>query len=226
MKRNIGLLLAFFCISVAPAFGQVWSGVGVHAGGTAALLRGDDVGITDDATDRSLGLTIGLYKSIPLGGGFALQPEVMYVQKGGELSFEDMLTDEDVASDVDLTFNVDYVEVPVTLAYAVPTTGRLVPMLYAGPYVSLSTRRNVDFDVEGGSLSIDGDEFFKRLDYGAVFGADFGVRLKSRMATIGVRYDLGIADIAKDGDEFDGDDVTVSPDVRNDEWSILVGFRL
>lgn len=227
MKRMFGLLLALLCVGITPAFGQVWSGVGVHAGGAAALLRGDDVGITDDATDRSLGLTIGLYKSIPLGGDFALQPEVMYVQKGGELSFEDMLTGEDMPSEIDLTFNVDYVEVPVTVAYAVPLQGRYVPMLYAGPYVSLSTRRNVEFDVDGGSLSIDGDEFFKRLDYGAVFGADLGVRLKGRMATVGVRYDLGIADIAKDDDDLDGDDgLAVNPDVRNDEWSILVGFRL
>lgn len=225
MKKRMGfLVLILLFISVTPASAQVWSGVGVHAGGTAALLRGNDVGITDDATDRSLGLTLGLYKSIPLGAGFAVQPEVMYTQKGGELTFDEMI-DEETSAEFDLTFNVDYVEVPVALTYTIPTNSRYMPMLYAGPYVSMVTRRNATLDVEEANLSIDGDEFFKRFDYGAVFGADLGFRLTRRIATVGVRYDLGIADIAKD-EGFEEDEVAVGTDVRNDEWSILVGFRL
>lgn len=223
MKRfGFTLLLLLFAV---PVSAQVWSGVGVRAGGTAALLRGDGVGLTDDTTDRSLGVSIGVYKSFPMGNGFAVTPEVMYTQKGGELSLDEVVTEAATSSSADLTFHVDYLEVPVTVSYAVPTGGRLVPMLYAGPYVSLSTRRNVDFDLEDVSVSIDGDALFKRVDYGAVFGADLGLRMKTRLATIGVRYDLGIADIAKDG--ASGDDVEVlAPDVRNDEWSVLVGFRL
>lgn len=224
MKKIIGLALVLTLMGMAPAMAQVWSGVGVHAGGAAALLRGNDVGITDDATDRNYGFTIGLYKSIPIGAGFAVQPELMYAQKGGALTFDESF-DEETTSEVDLAFNVDYLEVPVALTYTIPTQSRYVPMLYAGPYVSLATRRNVTFDAEGMSLSIDGDEFFKQIDYGAVFGADLGFRLKQRIATVGVRYDLGIADIAKDDVSDDGE-VTVGSDVRNDEWSILVGFRL
>lgn len=223
MKKILALLPVLLLMGATASLAQVWSGVGVHAGGAAALLRGNDVGITDDATDRSFGFTVGVYKSIPLGAGFAVQPEVMYAQKGGELSFEDIVGEETM-SEVDLTFNVDYVEVPVALVYTIPTQSRFVPMLYAGPYVSLTTRRNASFDTEGINFSIDGDEFFKRFDYGAVFGTDLGFRMKQRIATVGLRYDLGIADIAKD-DELTEDEVAVGTDVRNDEWSILVGFR-
>lgn len=223
MKKTIGVVLILLLMGLTPAMAQVWSGVGVHAGGSAALLRGNDVGITDDATDRNYGFTVGLYKSIPIGAGFAVQPELMYTQKGGALSFDEMIDEETM--EVDLNFNVDYLEVPVALTYTIPTQSRYLPMLYAGPYVSLATRRNVTFDVEDASLSFEGDEFFKRIDYGAVVGADLGFRLVRRLATVGVRYDLGLADIAKDGVSDDGD-VTVGSDVRNDEWSILVGVRL
>lgn len=226
MKKILGLTLTILILmSATPAFAQWWSGVGVRAGGNAALLRGDEVGITDNATDRNYGFTVGLYKSIPLGAGFALQPEVMYAQKGGALSFDEMI-DEETSANIDLTFNVDYVEVPVALAYTIPTGSRYLPTLYAGPYASLSTRRSATFDAEGMSLSIDGEDFFKRLDYGAVFGADLGFRMARRTATVGVRYDLGVADIAKDGQFSEEDDIVVGSDLRNDEWSILVGVRL
>jgi hypothetical protein len=211
-------------MGLTPAMAQVWSGVGVHAGGSAALLRGNDVGITDDAADRNYGFTIGVYKSIPLGAGFAVRPELMYTRKGGALSFDEMIEDE-TSTEVDLNFNVDYLEVPVALTYTIPTQSRYLPMLYAGPYASLATRRNISFDADGVSLSVEGDEFFKRLDYGAVFGADLGFRMKRRIATVGLRYDLGLADIAKDGVSDEGD-VAVGSDVQNDEWSVLVGVRL
>lgn len=226
MKTRIGFFaLTLLLLGATPSFAQWWSGVGMHAGGSAALLRGNDVGITDDATDRSLGFTIGLYKSVPLGAGFAIQPELMYTQKGGTLSFDDMI-DEETNAEFDLTFNVDYLEVPVALTYTIPIQSRYLPTLYAGPYMSLVTRRDATFDAEGASLSIDGDEFFKRIDYGAVFGADLGFRLKQRIATLGVRYDLGLADIAKDGQFSDEDDIAVGSDIRTDEWSVLIGFRL
>lgn len=134
MKKHIILLLALLLAGTTAAFAQAqpirsqwWTGIGVHAGGAASLLRGEDVGITDDTTDRRLGFTVGLYKAIPLGAGFALQPEVMYAQKGGELSFDETVNGSTIESE--LIFDLDYVEVPVTLSYAIPTHSRYVPML-------------------------------------------------------------------------------------------------
>lgn len=226
MKRFLGLtLLVFVLLGATPAFAQWWSGTGVRVGGNGALLRGNDVGITDNTTDRNYGFSAGLYRSIPLGNGFALQPEVMYAQKGGSLSFSEPI-DEVNAFEMDVAFNVDYVGVPVTLSYTIPTGSRYVPILYTGPYVGLATRRNVTFEMDGADFSIDADDFFKRVDYGAVFGADLGFRTARRMATVGLRYDLGITDIAKDGMLSEDDQIPVGTDVRNDQWSVVLGFRL
>lgn len=229
MKKHIILLLALLLAGTTTVFAQAqpirsqwWTGIGVHAGGVASLLRGEDVGITDDTTDRSLGVTVGLYWAFPLGAGFALRPEVMYAQKGGELSFDETVNGSTV--DSELVFDLDYVEVPLVLSYAIPTQSRYVPMLYAGPYVGLATRREATFEVDEGSVSVDADDVFRQFDYGAAFGADLGVRLKKRMATVGVRYELGIADIAEDDEAVNG--VALENEARNDEWSILVGFRL
>ena len=221
--KKLFLLVTLLFAGAATALAQPLSGVGLRLGGSAALLRGDNVGITDDATDRSLGFSVGVYKAFPLGGGFAIQPEVSYTQKGGKLDLDDF-GDEMFTGDV--TFNVDYIEVPVAVAYSLPVQGRLVPMLYAGPYVSFATRRNASFDFEDGDFDIDGDETFKTVDYGAIMGADLGFKLRRHTATLGVRYDLGIADIVKDDDTIGEDDeFGVANDVRNDEWSVLVGFR-
>lgn len=223
MKKHIGLLLILLFAGATTALAQPWSGLGVHAGGTAALLRGDNVGITDNTTDRNLGFTVGLYKAVPIGAGFEVLPEVMYVQKGGELSLDETINGNTTESE--LIFNLDYVEVPVTLSYAIPTQSpRYVPMLYAGPYVGWTARRNATFEVEGGDVSVDADDAFREFDYGAVFGADLGVKMRKRMATIGVRYDLGLADIARDGEAVEG--VALQNEARTDEWSILVGFRI
>lgn len=222
MKRILFFLATLLLASAPMAQAQSWAaGAGLRVGGSAALLRGNNVGITDDATDRQYGFTVGVYKAFPLGSGFALQPELLYTQKGGKLDVSDF----DPQTSGDITFNVDYLELPVTVAYTVPTRGRIVPMLYAGPYASLATRRNAEIDFEGGSFSIDGDETFKTLDYGAVFGADLGVKLRRQMVTLGVRYDLGIADIVKDEVASEDDEFAVANDVRTDEWSIVAGVR-
>lgn len=184
------------------------------------MLRGDDVGITDNTTDLNLGVKVGLYRAIPVGAGFAVQPEVMYTQKGGVLDAEALGN----GANNDVFFNIDYVEVPVAMTYTVPTQSRYVPMLYAGPYASLAARRQVEFEVDNeSSLTIDADEAFEQFDYGAIFGADLGVKLNKRMATIGVRYDLGLADIAKDGQSVDG--VSLQNEARTHEWGVLVGVR-
>lgn len=220
MKRQfISLLLILLFAGVSQTWAQPWSGFGIRAGGTSALFRGDNVGITDDATDRHLGFTVGVYKAIPIGAGFELQPEVRYTQKGGKL---DNLEDDAMGA-FDVNFSVDYIEVPVVLAYVIPTGSRWVPIISAGPYVSLATRRNATFDFDEGDLSINGDETFKQLDYGVAFGADLGFKLRRHVASVGVRYDLGVADIVKD----DPSDPTVTAtDARTDELSLVIGFRL
>lgn len=149
----------------------------------------------------------------------------MYAQKGGALSVSESI-DEGNVFEMDVAFNVDYAEVPVTLAYTIPTGTRYLPTIYTGPYVGIATRRNVSFDMDEVAVSVDADEFFKRVDYGAIFGADLGVRTTRGIATIGMRYDLGIADIGKDGTFSEEEQIAIGNDVRNDQWSVVLGFRL
>lgn len=211
MKKVLLSLLLLLSVAVTSATAQMnQPQIGLRVGGNLAQLRGES-SFGDDATDRKLGFTVGTFAEMPLTGSFSLQPELLYTQKGG--------TEEDV------DFNLDYLELPVLVKYNLPVEGRLVPSLYAGPYAAYTLRRS--FKSEG--VSIDADEFFKSVDYGATFGVDFGYRFARRAATLGLRYDLGLANIFDDDFEFDdddfGDDLSDAK-LRTHELSVVLGVTL
>lgn len=182
--KQLFLLVTLLLAGATTALAQPLSGVGLRLGGSAALLRGDNVGVTDDSTDRSLGFSASVYKAFSLGGGLALQPELVYTQKGGKLDLDEVFGEEMGACHV--RFDVDYIEVPVA------------------------------FELEDGSFSADGDDTFKTVDYGAIIGADLGFKLRRQTATVGLRYDVGVADIVKDDADADEEFATVG-NVRNDK---------
>ncbi len=189
MKKSVVVILAALVLVSTEAMAQLpQPEIGLRVGGNLAQLRGNS-SFGDEATGRKLGFTVGAFAEMPLGGGVSVQPELLYTQKGG--------TEEGV------DFNLDYLELPVLVKYAAPTGSRVVPSLYAGPFVGYSVGRA--FEAEG--VSIDADEVFKRANYGVAFGADFGYRFDRRTATVGLRYDLGLANVFDDssiGGEFDG----------------------
>lgn len=205
--------------------------LGLRLGGNLAQLRGSDNALGNDATDRKLGFIAGAFAEMPLSGSFSVQPELLYAQKGGRI--DESFVEDDLDGDFRSDFKLNYLELPVLVKYSVPTGSRIRPSVYAGPYAAYSVKRSIDIDVEGDEgdlgLSLDADDTFKRLDYGAVFGVDFGYRLARRAATIGVRYDLGLANVFKDDASFsDGeDDIDLGePEARAHELSVVLGVTL
>lgn len=228
-KRIPLLLLAFLLVFAVEAKAQSQPAVGLRAGGALAQLRGEDDVFNDNTTDHKLGLTVGAFVEVPVSGRFSVQPELLYVQKGGTV---DEFTAEDEGIE-EVDFNLHYLELPVLAKYNVPVQSRrFVPSIYAGPYAAYSIGRDIDVDFEDSDLdvSFDADDMFDRVDYGAVAGVDLGYRFARQMATIGVRYDLGLANVFKDdavlSDEF-GEEVPVGDvKARNHEVSLILGLRL
>lgn len=213
--RSVALLALLLLLAGDAQAQTAHPEIGLRVGGNLAQLRGSDNSLGSEATDRKLGFTVGVFAEMPLSGSLAVQPELLFVQKGG--------TEEDGDANVD--FNLNYLELPVLVKYDLPVGGRLAPSLYVGPFVGYSVKRA--FEAEG--ISIDADEAFKRFDYGATFGADFGYRFARRAATIGLRYDLGLANVFED--EFsvgDGEGAVDLGDVeaRTHEVSVVLGVTL
>lgn len=203
-------LLALLVLTTQSAQAQTAQPqIGLRAGGNFAQLRGES-NLGDGATGRKFGFMVGVSAEMPVSSSLSVQPELLYAQKGG--------TEDDV--DV----NLNYLELPVLVKYALPVGGRFVPSLYAGPYAGYSLTREIEID-GGGSESA--DDFIKRFDYGAVFGVDLGYRFAGRAATVGLRYDLGLAnvfdnDFALDGGDEDLDDA----ELRTHEVSVVLGITL
>jgi hypothetical protein len=134
---------------------------------------------------------------------------VLYAQKGGKGSDEG----------VDVTFKLDYIEVPLLLKYtfgAVDAGAR--PHLYLGPAIAFKMSCKFAGESEGVGLDFDCEDFsdfgeIKSTDFGGIVGA--GVNIRDFL--LGVRYELGFTKIAESVD-------TGTEDIKNSTISFYLGY--
>jgi hypothetical protein len=158
-----------------------------------------------DLVDSKTGFVGGGFVTFGLGGLFAVQPELLYSQKGFK-------ADEGMAS---AQLNTNYFEIPVLLK-AQLKLAMLRPAVYAGPVVSFETSCNLNvLDV---SFDCDDDEGFdqrKKTDWGAVFGANLDFFLGPLTLILDGRYQLGLTNLA---DDPEGND-----EVKTRVWQFMAG---
>ncbi|MEL6615125.1 MAG: porin family protein [Bacteroidota bacterium] len=125
-------LLAVLLCMAAPLAAQ--PAFGLRAGLNVTTIVPDS---DSDLTDRSakLGFTGGLFAEVPVASGVALQPELLYSQKG-------VNRDDDGNADI----GVDYLEIPVLVKAALPVSDLLDLDVYAGP--SLAVKLGDDDEVD------------------------------------------------------------------------------
>jgi len=183
---------------------------GVKAGVVMANLSGDGWDTIEEMDSVSIekkylmGMAGGLFVEIPLGtSGVSLQPEILYVMKGGK--------GETTVEDVTMTRKLknDYIEVPVLIKYSFATAGKASPFMFAGPVAAFNISSKVqdqdppdepgfgDFDVENA----------KSLDFGLTIGGGLGLAVGPKgKLTFDLRYTLGLGDAFEDVDEADFDE--------------------
>jgi hypothetical protein len=193
------LPLALLLLGLAPQ-AQAQFQFGVRAGLNVADLSGDNVG----DSDPRLGFHAGVTAHYPFTPNLFVQPEVLYSQKGARGNSEQ-------TGDDDITFAVDYIDIPVLLGFAIPTQNNLIARLYTGPQLSIKASESIRFE----GVGVDFD-LFKSTDFGVVFGGDVGARRVGSTSSFGVglRYVLGLSD-AVDLSGFDDPDVIESDSIRN-----------
>lgn len=112
------------------------------------------------STDSKAGFQVGVYGDLPMGGGFAFLPEIMFIQKGAKLN-------ETVAGNTaELDTKVSYIDVPLLIGYK-PTPELTV---FAGPQVSflLSQKSTGLLNDDAQTESTDTKDFSKSLAGGTV----------------------------------------------------------
>ena len=126
---------------------------------------------------------MGAYITININDMFAIQPEVLFMQRGGKIDEIDVLyhIDDDW---VDGTWAMEakhgYVEIPVLAKLSIPTDGALTPFFFAGPAVSfnLSAENEMAMEIpsyDWSETETEDDEDIGGIDFALVFGAGLGI---------------------------------------------------
>ncbi|MFB3389006.1 porin family protein [Flavobacterium sp. LAR06] len=177
---------------------------GVKGGVNFANLTGD----TEDASLK-VGFHVGGFAEIKVSDKFSVQPELLYSTQGAKFD------ESGEGFDIENKLNLSYLNIPVMAKFYVAEKFSLE----AGPQIGflLSAKAKSEGTDEGITLSAEEDvkDSFESIDFGVNFGAgyDFTENLSA-----GVRYNLGLSNIAKteDGDDFK---------MNNSVFSLSVGYK-
>lgn len=168
-------LLALAALLAAPA-ALAQTTFGLRAGLNVATIIPDS---DTDLVDRGakLGFVGGVFAEVPLTSAFAVQPEVLYTQKG-------VSRDESGEPDI----GVDYLEVPVLAKVALPVSPLLDLDVYAGPALA---------------IKLGNDDEVSTVRYNSTnLGVAVGVGVASGPFGVDARYTFSVAD-ATEGEAND-----------------------
>jgi hypothetical protein len=170
MKKLALLILAG--ISFATANAQF--AFGIKAGANFSNVSGN--GLDGISTSTLTGFNGGFYVRLPLGHGFAIQPELVYSGQGFK-------TD---VSDVTVTEHENYINFPILLKY----THFSGLFLETGPQFGYLMTANE----KAQGVSEDNKNSFNAADVAWVFG--IGFKIPATPLAVDARYNLGISNIA------------------------------
>jgi hypothetical protein len=203
MKTLLRMALPLALLIAAPL--QAQTTIGVKGGINVANV---DTNVSDisDLAESKTGFVGGAFATFGLGSLFALQPELLYSQKGFKA--------EESGQSAELGLN--YFEIPLLLK-AQFKLAMLRPAIYAGPVLSFET--SCTFSFSGASEDCDaGDDFSNRktTEWGAVFGANLDFFLGPVTLIVDGRYQLGLTNLADVPEDDDS--------VKSNVWQIMAGI--
>ncbi|WP_038028661.1 porin family protein [Thermonema rossianum] len=187
MKKLLLTLAAGALFFGAQAQISIMPKAGVSLASTAYKSAGES-----DKTDMKTGFAFGVAAPISVSDQFSVQPELLYIQKGGE----------EKSNGLTSSATINYLEIPV-MARA-HFGGFYVG---AGPYLGIALGGKAKID--DGSASIEADlnigtdeaeDDVKPTDFGMYFGLGYGFEVGSGKLVLDARYGLGLSNIQPGGD--------------------------
>jgi len=202
LRKTTILFTLALLLTISTAYAQGITG-GLKAGMNNANLHGDDV--EGFGYESKMGFCAGGFISFKVANIVAIQPEVLYTQKGAKWEIVGMTWKD--------TYNLNYLEIPVLLKVIMPIQGMIKPHLFVGPYFAYNLTAKTKTEHNGYSEEIDVDEEVKDSDFGAVFGGGIDFGLPAGKIVFDARYSLGLTTIDEEG--FD---------VKNNVFSFMLGY--
>ena len=234
-RNNIKALLITLSLVLAlllpgsDLFAQNGYSYGFRIGVNMADIQVED-GESSESYGNRFGPAIGAFVNIPLNRNFSVRPELWYLRKGAQASFDFSFLGEDLSFESSFLF--DYIEVPVLLSYTPSTGGNTVPNLFAGPSVGFLMSAKFKLEAAGESESTDIKSSLKSTDISLIFGGGLDFGLGSRTLAVDIRYMLGLSNILKSSieDEFDDgfdefDNGNSDGSIKNKGLTVTLGLR-
>jgi len=201
-KRMTIIFTLGLLVSISTVYAQGITG-GLKAGMNIAKFHEDDV--AGRSFKSKMGFCAGGFITFKVANIVAIQPEVLYTQKGTKW--------EEVFMGGTWNINLNYLEIPVLFKVIMPIQGMIKPHLFVGPYFAYNLTAKVKTYYYGQSEEIDVDEETKDGDFGAVFGGGIDFGLPAGKIVFDARYSLGLTTIDEEGS-----------DVKNNVFSFMLGY--
>lgn len=207
MRRMWAFIIAGALVAAAAQGADAQMRIGAKGGISFANMSLDP----DEDTESLLGFAGGGEVQIPLGaGGVSLQPELLYIRKGFEL------TDEGET----FKFQTDYIEIPVMLRYDIPAAS-VRPYVMAGGSVAFEASCKLIAEDETVSADIDCDDETlgvetESTDFGILFGGGLAFPAGPGALFVEGRYGIGLADI----------DASEADEAKHRVGAVMVGYSI
>ena len=195
------LFILALLVTISTTYAQGITG-GLKAGMNIANLHGD--GVEGFGYESKMGFCAGGFITFKVANIIAIQPEILYTQKGTKWE------EEFVGETWKITYNFNYLEIPILLKVIMPIQGMIKPHLFVGPYFAYNLTAKVKTRYNG----LDFDEVIKDSDFGAVFGGGIDFGLPAGKIVFDARYSLGLTTIDEEG----------SSAVKNNVFSFMLGY--
>ena len=216
VARVVGRMLALGVAVIPSAATAQRAGdmtVGILAGVNYATVD-QDPEFGDVEFDHKLGLLAGVFLDVALNDVFSIEPEVLFSQKGAEVEGTGN------NSELEGTFKLDYIEVPLLLKFKVPVSSAgFRPFLFAGPAVGFEVKCELDGEILSVTGDTDCDETSlvntKSTDFGGTVGGGFEFLAGMQAVRVDARYTHGFTDINDSAD---------AREIKNRTFAVTVGL--
>lgn len=195
------LSLALLLLGTAPTLAQIDIKPGIRAGVNFSNARGDDV---PDSFESRTAFHVGAQVLVDLAGPIAIQPELLYTQKG----FDESATIQ--GETFTGTQRVTYLQLNGLAKFQIPVAGPVSPNLFVGPGIAIELSESFEFDGESQDT-----EQFKGTDFNAVVGGGVDVEAGFGTVMFDVRYDLGLTNFPDTDDDVSA---------KNGAFAVSVGL--
>ena len=138
------------------------------------------------------GFSAGVSASLALTDIFKFQPELHYVKKGSK---QTVTVPNFPYGDINVTYKLDYLEIPLLLNAYPFHIPKLKPHTSIGPYVSFLLSSKYDFEnkfLPDFEKDIEG---IKETDFGVVFGTGIDYHVGLFAFSFDYRYSMGFVDL-------------------------------